>query len=43
MKILKVFLPCSCYFYLKGLTAHANDAWKKVSCFDTTTAIAAIE
>jgi hypothetical protein len=41
LKIGKIIIPCSCYFYLKGLRARANDA-QMVSCFDTTVAAAAI-
>ena len=37
----KFYIPCSCYFYLKGLRARANDA-QMVSCFDTTVAATAI-
>jgi hypothetical protein len=41
MKKERIIIPCSCYFYLKGLRARANDA-RKVSWFDTTVAAAAI-
>jgi hypothetical protein len=37
----KVYIPYSCYFYLKGLRARVNDA-QMVSCFDTTVAATAI-